>query len=218
MTVVATLSKDRRYYLFDEAPAPLPRVSTILNCAPHEGIETWKRKVGFEEADRISKVSTDLGTRVHAVCEAIDLGLPYETDPELEPHAEAWRRFKDDYVEEVENVEYFVYSLTHQYAGTVDRRLRLKSGHRVIGDIKTSKTMSPTYGIQLISYLEAEVEMGLERCDGRMVINLPSNNPGKYGIKWYDDASDWTAFRALNFTFRYFRDREDDWKTWVKLV
>lgn len=213
----ATLSKDQRYYILEESPTPLPRVSTILNCAPNT-LDTWRRKVGFEEADRISKVATVLGSRVHAATEAIDLGLPYETDAELEPHCEAWRRFKDDYVAEVEDVEYLVYSLKHEYAGTVDRRLRLKDGRRVIGDIKTSKTMSPTYGIQLISYLEAEVEMGFERCDGRIVIQLPSNHPGKYGVKWYGDLTDWIAFRALNYTFKYFRDREDMWKEWVKLA
>ena len=218
MITKATLSKDGRYYITEAAPAPLARVSTILACAPKDGLVSWWRKVGFSEADRVSKTSTDLGTRVHAACEAIDLGLPYEMDPEVDPHVEAWRRFKDEYVDTVEAIEYFVCSLTHQYGGTVDRRLRLKDGRRVIGDIKTSKTLNATYGIQLIAYEEAEVEMGLERCDGRMVINLPSNNPGKYGVKWYEDPDDWIAFRALNFTFRYFRDREDDWKRGIRLV
>jgi hypothetical protein len=217
--VRARLSEDGRYYLIDDIPSPpLPRVSTILDCAPKGGLLKWYRKVGFEEADRVSKRATDLGTRVHAACEAVDLGLPYETDDELEPFVGAWRRFKDEHVAEVEAVEYFVYSLKHQYAGTVDRRLRLKDGRRVIGDLKTSKTLSPTYGIQMSAYAEAEVEMGHSRCDGRIVIKLPSNSPGKYGVKEYDDPNDWIAFRALNYTFRYFRDREDDWKRSLKLA
>lgn len=212
------LSKDERFYVIPEIGEIFPRVSTILACAPKDGLVTWWRKVGFEEADRVSKTSTDLGTRVHKICEAIDLGLPYETDNQVEPHAEAWRRFKDEYVAEVEAVEYFVYSAKHQYAGTVDRRLRLKDGRRVIGDIKTSKTMNPTYGIQLSAYAEAEVELGGRRVDGRIVINLPSNNPGKYGVKWYMDPQDWIAFRALNFTYQYFYRRENDWKRRLTLA
>ena len=42
-----------------------PSITSILGSQPKPGIESWRKKVGEEEADRIMKESSELGTMVH---------------------------------------------------------------------------------------------------------------------------------------------------------
>ena len=59
-----------RYYL-DSTNNPVPSVTTVLSATSNssEGISRWRIKVGEEEADRIIKQSTDIGTAVHEAIE-----------------------------------------------------------------------------------------------------------------------------------------------------
>ena len=59
-----------RYYL-DSTNNPVPSVTTVLSAtsSSSEGISRWRIKVGEEEADRIIKQSTDIGTAVHEAIE-----------------------------------------------------------------------------------------------------------------------------------------------------
>tara|TARA_Y100001936_G_scaffold252162_1_gene310786 strand:+ start:7714 stop:8409 length:696 start_codon:yes stop_codon:yes gene_type:complete len=46
-----------------------PSITSILAMQDKPGIKEWKEKVGEKEANRISKESADLGTKVHSICE-----------------------------------------------------------------------------------------------------------------------------------------------------
>ena len=46
-----------------------PSITSILSRQEKPGIEEWKERVGHAEALRISKESTELGTKVHSLCE-----------------------------------------------------------------------------------------------------------------------------------------------------
>ena len=46
-----------------------PSITSILSRQPKPGIEEWKEKVGYQEASRIMKESSALGTMVHSLCE-----------------------------------------------------------------------------------------------------------------------------------------------------
>ena len=72
-----------RYYL-DSNQKPVPSVTTVLSgtSKSKDGLIQWRNRVGNEEADRIIKQSTDIGTAVH---ESIEKYL----------YNESWNNFGD---------------------------------------------------------------------------------------------------------------------------
>ena len=73
-----------RFYL-DSKNHPVPSVTTVLNKTSNkeDSIQQWRNRVGEEEANRIIKQSTDIGTMVH---EALELYL----------NEKVWRNFSDN--------------------------------------------------------------------------------------------------------------------------
>ena len=59
-----------RHYL-DSDKKPVPSVTTVLSgtSKSKDGLIQWRNRVGDEEADRIIKQSTDIGTAVHEAIE-----------------------------------------------------------------------------------------------------------------------------------------------------
>ena len=59
-----------RHYL-DSENKPVPSVTTVLSgtSKSKDGLIQWRNRVGDEEADRIIKQSTDIGTAVHEAIE-----------------------------------------------------------------------------------------------------------------------------------------------------
>ena len=59
-----------RHYL-DSDNKPVPSVTTVLSgtSKSKDGLVQWRNRVGDEEADRIIKQSTDIGTAVHGAIE-----------------------------------------------------------------------------------------------------------------------------------------------------
>ena len=58
--------EDGRYYL-DSNQIPVPSVTTVLSgtSKSKDGLIEWRNRIGDEEAERIIKQSTDIGTAVH---------------------------------------------------------------------------------------------------------------------------------------------------------
>ena len=67
-----------RHYL-DSNQKPVPSVTTVLSATSKskDGLIQWKNRVGEEEADRIVKQSTDIGTAVHEAIENYLNGKPW---------------------------------------------------------------------------------------------------------------------------------------------
>ena len=59
-----------RHYL-DATNKPVPSVTTVLSgtSKSKDGLIQWRNRVGDEEADRVIKQSTDIGTAVHEAIE-----------------------------------------------------------------------------------------------------------------------------------------------------
>ena len=55
-----------RYYL-DSLGNPVPSVTTVLGKTSNksDSIQQWRNRVGEDEANRVMKQSTDIGTMVH---------------------------------------------------------------------------------------------------------------------------------------------------------
>ena len=77
-------SEEGRFYL-DSKNLPVPSVTTVLNKTSNkkDSIQQWRNRVGEDEANRIIKQSTDIGTMVHEALES------YLNEQE-------WRNFSDN--------------------------------------------------------------------------------------------------------------------------
>ena len=63
-----TFPDGKRYYTLPDGTR-LPSVTTVLGAQKKDAIMEWRRKVGEDEANRISKQATSRGTNVHTICE-----------------------------------------------------------------------------------------------------------------------------------------------------
>lgn len=215
-----TAELTRNGYLIDGVT--YPRVSSILAVIAKPGLDGWKRKVGFEEADRIAETSTTFGMLVHKQCERVSKGEPADViiadlerggDRSAARCVDAFARWLDSTVERVIATEHTVWSDVYGVAGTADLVVELKDGRRAVVDIKTSKSLSETYRIQLEAYRLMLEERG-EPCDTRLVVWLPSSHPGTFVEREYaDHETDRRAWRACVALHRFLAACRDDWKT-----
>lgn len=63
-----TFPDGKRYYTLEDGTR-LPSVTTVLGAQKKEAIMKWRKRVGEEEANRVSKKATSRGTGVHTLCE-----------------------------------------------------------------------------------------------------------------------------------------------------
>lgn len=86
-----TLDTGRFYTLPDGTK--LPSVTTVLGAQKKAGIIAWRKKVGEEQANKISRIATGRGTAVHTLCEnylnnePVKMGMPdaYEMFLSIKP-------------------------------------------------------------------------------------------------------------------------------------
>lgn len=154
----------KRYYLIGKNK--YPSVTTVLGAmTDSSGLDKWRKRVGEEEADRISKFSANRGTIMHQMIEYF-LGSDKETqrerlieaqesiiqfvkeegftEEELEVGRKLFYSFYNgglfDKISKVISIEETLYS--HQmggYAGRVDNIYENKNSHLLILDFKTSR-------------------------------------------------------------------------------
>jgi hypothetical protein len=139
--VTATLTRDDRHiYRLDGAE--LMSVTAAI------------REAGLSSAEWSNPDAMLRGSHVHQACEFFDQGdLDDDTlDPALRPYLDAYRWFVHDAQPTWSHIEAQRASLTHRYAGTVDRAGTLiNQKHPVVLDIKSGGP-EPWHAIQLAAY------------------------------------------------------------------
>lgn len=63
-----TFPDGKRYYTLEDG-SRLPSVTTVLGAQKKQSIMEWRKRVGEEEANRVSKKATSRGTGMHTLCE-----------------------------------------------------------------------------------------------------------------------------------------------------
>lgn len=97
--------------------------------------------------------AANLGTALHALTEALDLGRNPYIAPDQAADINAYRRAVEPF--EVLGVEQFVVLDEHRIGGTFDRLWRLPDGRIVIADLKTGRDLSYSWrsiAVQLAIY------------------------------------------------------------------
>lgn len=192
-----------------------PRVTTILGIIDRPELRYWYAKVGANEAKRISDEAKQFGTDFHSLCHEINLGehrrRTWHPPSQFKDMAYAYINWMSENLEEISHVEHQLISKTHVFGGTADliARPRGKDGPYIL-DIKTSKSPSVEWPLQLAAYSIAAEENGIPIV-GKAVIHV--SKIGKAKVTYYDyndpEGLDKTAFFAAYELWRWHQGKSD---------
>jgi genome maintenance exonuclease 1 len=147
-----------RYYKVPDAEELL-RLVSITSVTSHFNKEIfvkWRKKVGEEEADKITRQATSRGTDMHTLVEHL---LKNEDLPSVQPLSEFLFKIAKPELNRINNIyalEGSLYSKQLGIAGTVDC-IAEYNGELAIIDFKTSKKPKPRewiehYFVQCMAY------------------------------------------------------------------
>jgi len=131
-----TLSNGR-YYTTPEGKV-YPSVTTVVGAQSKQAILEWRKRVGEEESNKISRHASSRGTKLHAICENYVLG---EKLPDMMPiPKQLFNSIKPIIDKSINNIHYMeaaLWSHKIQLAGRVDLIAEFDGVLSVI-DYKTS--------------------------------------------------------------------------------
>jgi genome maintenance exonuclease 1 len=139
---------DKRYYVTPSGQR-LPSVTTVLGAMKKKEIMAWRRKVGEVEANRISKLATGRGNRVHSLAEKYLMNESIEWKKEMPDAIEMFQSIEPHF-SKINNIHYMEQSLWSEkigLAGRVDLIAEWEGKLSVI-DFKTSKRIKTEDKIQ----------------------------------------------------------------------
>ena len=147
-----------RYYKVpnEEEFLKLVSITSVTSHKNRQFFANWRKKVGEEEADRITKAATSRGTDMHTLTEH---HLKNEELPEVQPLSELLFKIAKPDLNRINNIytlEGSLYSKVLGIAGTVDC-IGEFDGELAIIDFKTSKKPKPRewiehYFVQCMAY------------------------------------------------------------------
>lgn len=179
----------------------VPGVTTVLKPVSGYG----------DIPEEILRAASERGKAVHSATELHDLGgLDWSSmHPELFGYMDAYLRFLYEVRPEILDVELRVHHKKFGFAGTMDRRMRIKKNIAVL-DLKATWQMQPTTGPQTAAYKEG-YNFDCEKSD-RIVdrYGLQLKRDGTYELFPYRDISDWQCFMGLLAAFQWKRSNRND--------
>jgi len=181
-----------------EGVGPYPSVTTVLGADPKkkEGLQKWRKRVGEEEANKVSHVASQRGTAVHQIMEDYILDQKPITKPMPVNLATAsdLKRMVDAYVGDVKLVEGQLFSHHLRTAGTVDLVAEW-DGKMAIIDWKTSKWAKKRHYINNYFMQEAAYAVMFEERTGipveRLVTAVAYDQPNGGCQLFIENRDDW---------------------------
>ena len=191
---------DERYY--EVNGKYLPSVTWILESYPKGiGFYKWLASEGWNEAQSKKELAGDKGSKVHNAIQELLKGKEVkwgdkfwsELDGEFSPLTiEEWealiafKNFWDDKKPQLIASERVCWSGKYDYAGTIDAILMLDNKVTIV-DWKTSRSIYPTYSMQVAAYLRAEAETGDYKATQAAIVRLGTNHKSGYEVKILDE-------------------------------
>ena len=165
-----TFPDGKRYYTLEDG-TKLPSVTTVLGAKKKAAIMEWRKRVGEEEANRVSKKATSRGTNVHTLCERY---LNNDKLGEVMPDAK--EMFLDlipllDRIDYIHYQEQALWSVQLGLAGRVDCIAEFDGVLSVI-DFKTSKRVKQRDHILDYFWQETAYALMYEELVGKPINNL----------------------------------------------
>ena len=132
-----TAENGKRFYILPSG-VRVPSITTVLGAMKKEAIQAWRRRVGEDVANQISRKATGRGTNVHTLCEKY-----LNNDPlgDVMPDAKEMFQSIKPFLNKINNIHYqeqALWSKNLGIAGRVDCIAEYE-GELSIIDFKTSK-------------------------------------------------------------------------------
>ena len=156
--------ENRRYYEL-EGGEKYTSVTTFLSKTKSEKdkktLNDWRKRVGKDEADKVSKEATTFGKKLHRIFELFLLNKfsedLFDGDDYLKERFIPIKEFLEEKVDVFLGSEIMVYSHTLQLAGSVDLVYKDKEGNVIVCDLKTSEKKKriewcEDYALQILIY------------------------------------------------------------------
>lgn len=203
-----TTDKGRKY--FTPEGNAYPSITTVLGVLNKEGIIAWRKRVGEEEANKISQQASVRGTAVHKLAEDYLNNDPNWKEGAMPTNLFSFEDIKKIMDKRLNNIwmqEVFLYSDRLKTAGQVDCIAEF-DGQLSIIDFKTSRKPKKeewitSYFIQASFYAAAFYERtGIPIKQGVILITVDHNEPQVFKINTYDYLEHFLSvrkkFRELN--------------------
>lgn len=165
-----TFTDGKRYYTLPNGDR-LPSVTTVLGALKKEGLMAWKKRVGEEKANAISKKASGRGTKVHKLCEDYLDNKPLT--PMMPDVLEMFLSIKP-YLNKINNIHYqeqALYSKMLGIAGRVDCIGEYEGVLSVI-DFKTSARIKTENDIEDYFWQTTAYSIMYEEMIGTPIDNL----------------------------------------------
>ena len=152
-----------RYYTLPSVNKKLVSITSVISHYKKDFFDNWRKKVGIEKANKITKKATSRGTDTHSLIESYLLN---ENLPSVQPISEYLFKIAKPTINRIDNIhclESSLYSEVLGVAGSVDTIAEF-DGELAVIDYKTSKEPKPVdwiegYFVQTMFYGMAFYEM-----------------------------------------------------------
>ena len=171
--LVCETGESGRKYLSPQGKA-YPSITTILSILSADHIREWRKSVGEEEANRVSRVAAGRGTSVHALVERFLDNQELDLSKEMPNASSAFKSIRGILENRVNNIrlqEKPLYSDHLGVAGRVDLVAEF-DGKLAIIDIKTSSRVKTAEDIESYFMQEAAYAIMFEERTGIPVSRL----------------------------------------------
>ena len=188
-------TEEGRRYITPDGDA-YPSVTTVLSDYNKAAILEWRKRVGNEEANKISRLASSRGTRVHSLCENyLKNDLPdmkiKTLMPDVKQMFNSIRPVMDERISVVYALEQALYSNKLQLAGRVDAIAKWDGSTSII-DFKTSSKPKKeewiqNYFYQCTAYALMAEEILKQKIDQIVVLIAVNENEPQVFVKEKDE-------------------------------
>jgi hypothetical protein len=179
--------KTHRYFVGGRAFLSVTKILDIASITDFSSVNK-------DLLDRASK----FGASAHRATELHDLGTLDKSslDAHLSPYLESWKKFCQDEISALIEIEVPVWSKRFGFAGTPDRVALDKRGRLMLPDIKTSRELSSSVKLQTAGYQIAWEELEGQKIARRVGVLLQDD--GNYYAEEFTDRNDKDDFIACS--------------------
>lgn len=187
-----TTESGRKYFTPDGNA--YPSITTVLSILSKQAIMEWRKRVGEEEANKISRQAAGRGTAVHKIAEDYIDNVEDWKGKHMPANIASFMDIKPILDERINNVwmqETYLYSDKLKCAGQVDCIAEF-DGELSIIDFKTSRRVKKedqitSYFIQMFFYAAAFLERtGVPIKQGVIIMAVDGNEPLVFKIRVHD--------------------------------